>query len=146
MNETINISCSITPTDTSAPLGLEISVNDDVIFDSEAVTQALDFSHNISLPENQEHILKLRLKNKTTQHTKVDAAGKIVSDSVLVVDKIAFDEIELGQIVTETAVYEHNFNGNGPTTQEKFHRDLGCNGTVSLKFSTPVYLWLLERI
>jgi hypothetical protein len=49
-------------------------------------------------------------------------------------------------MVTEQAMYTHNFNSTGPSTQDKFYGELGCNGTVTVKFNTPIYLWLLEHM
>jgi hypothetical protein len=43
-------------------------------------------------------------------------------------------------------VYEHNANGTGPLVQDKFYGEMGCNGTVTLEFSSPTYLWLLEQM
>ena len=86
------------------------------------------------------------MKNKTTEHTKIDEQGNIVSDACLTITNLAFDEIELKQIVVDKAVYTHDFNGTQPETQEKFYGAMGCNGTVSLQFSTPMYLWLLENM
>jgi hypothetical protein len=43
-------------------------------------------------------------------------------------------------------VYEHDYNGTGTLTQEKFYGQMGCNGTVSLAFCTPIYMWLLEHM
>ena len=59
---------------------------------------------------------------------------------------LAFDEIELKQIFIDHAVYTHNFNGTQTEIQDKFYGEMGCNGTVSFKFTTPVYLWLLENL
>jgi hypothetical protein len=92
-----------------------------------------------------EHELRFVLKNKTAEHTKIDQDGNIVKDSWLTVSDLSFDEIQLGHIGTELAVYTHDFNGTGNQTQEKFYGTLGCNGSVSLKFTTPIYLWLLEN-
>jgi hypothetical protein len=44
------------------------------------------------------------------------------------------------------AKYQHDFNGTGKLTTQNFYGELGCNGTVSLKFSTPIYIWLLENM
>ena len=62
------------------------------------------------------------------------------------ISDIQFDEIRLGHLVHELANYTHNFNGTGPYVVEPFSNSMGCNGTVSLKFTTPVYLWLLEHM
>ena len=146
MYETITVSCDIVPTDASAPLGLLIMINDQTIFDSAAISAAVKFTHTITLAENQEHELKIQLKNKSAGHTVIDAQGNIVKDSAVQIKNLAFDDIDLGQIVQNNSVYVHDFNGNGALTHDKFYDTMGCNGTVSMKFTTPVYLWLLEQI
>lgn len=144
--EKINISCEVTPTNGDLPVGLCVKVNDQVLFDSDAVTEAFRLNADIELPTDQENILQIQLKNKTSKHTRVDDQGNITQDSSLIIEGLAFDELELGQILVDQAVYEHDFNGTGQVTQDRFYSHLGCNGTVSLKFNTPVYLWLLEHI
>lgn len=144
--ERINISCDVTPTNGDQPVGLVVQVNDQVLYDSDAVTQAFRLDTHIELPDNQENVLQIQLKNKTPKHTRVDDQGNITQDSSLVIERLAFDELELGQILVDHAVYQHDYNGTGAPTQDRFYRHLGCNGTVSLKFNTPVYLWLLEHI
>ncbi len=146
MNESITISCDISPTDSADPVGLEIHINDQQIFNQDQVTEPVKLNHTVQLPENQEHVVKFTLKNKQSHHTTINDSGEIVKDSSIMIEHLAFDELELGQIVVEHAVYEHNFNGTGQTIQDKFYNYMGCNGTVSLKFDTPVYLWLLENI
>jgi hypothetical protein len=64
---------------------------------------------------------------------------------MLTVTDLEFDEILLGQIFINNAVYTHNCNGTAPETQNTFYGKMGCNGTVELKFTTPVYLWMLEN-
>lgn len=144
--ERINISCDVIPTSGDQPVGLVIRINDQVLFDRDAVTEVFRLNTDIELADNQENILQIQLKNKTPEHTRVDTQGNIIQDSCIVIEHLAFDELELGQIVVEHAIYEHDFNGTGPVTQERFYRYLGCNGTVTMKFNTPVYLWLLEHI
>jgi hypothetical protein len=48
-----------------------------------------------------------------------------------------------GKLTTNTVDV---FNGTSEVTEDKFYSELGCNGTVSLKFTTPMYLWLLEHM
>jgi len=47
---------------------------------------------------------------------------------------------------THIIQYCHDFNGTQPAVVDRFHGSLGCNGTVTLKFTTPIYLWLLENM
>jgi hypothetical protein len=144
MSNTATISCILDTTDSSAALGFEAWVNDQKFFDSNHVQARQPIV--IEIADNDgEHELRFVLKNKTSDHTQVDETGNIVADAMLIVTDLAFDEIQLGHMVTEQAVYTHDFNGTKQLIQDKFYSEMGCNGIVSLKFSTPIYLWLLEH-
>lgn len=145
MQNSIKISCVINTTDGAAELGLEIWLDDQQIYNQSHVAGRQIFEHEMS-DKDAGHELRFVMKNKTAEHTQIDSAGAIVKDACLIIDELAFDDISLGHILTEKAVYTHNFNGSGPETQDKFYGQMGCNGTVSLKFSTPMYLWLLENM
>lgn len=146
MSNTVTISCILNTTDPAATLGFEAWVNDTKFIDVEHVQNAQPVSIEIPDDSDGEHELRFILKNKTAEHTKLDAENRLISDAKLTVTDLTFDGIKLGHKLTELAVYNHDFNGTGSMTQEKFYSELGCNGTVSLKFSTPLYLWLLEHM
>jgi len=93
-----------------------------------------------------DHVLRVILKNKQPEHTCIDQSGAIVSDALLTISDFNFDEIDCTQLVQTHAVYRHNFNGTGVDVENKFFGSMGCNGTVELKFTTPLYLWLLENM
>jgi hypothetical protein len=145
MTDIVKISFHLEPTDPDVPLGFEAWVDDNKFFDTDHVQTAQDISVDIDDTE-AEHVLRLIMKHKTFTHTKINDASEIVQDARLVVNDIAFDGIKLGQVFTELATYTHDFNGTGSETKEKFYSEIGCNGTVRLEFSTPVYLWLLEHM
>ena len=86
------------------------------------------------------------MKNKTTDHTQIDEHGTIIQDAVIKINNLCFDEIELGQVFIDHAEYVHDFNGTKNIITDKFYGEMGCNGTVSLKFTTPIYIWLLENM
>jgi hypothetical protein len=86
------------------------------------------------------------MKHKQAAHTQLDEQGNIVQDAVLTLSDLEFDRLNVMQIVAEQSNYSHNFNGSQPDGIHRFYGDMGCNGTVSLKFTTPVYLWLLENM
>jgi hypothetical protein len=134
--------CSNNPT---AALGFEAWIDNTIMFDINSVQTSTQVS--IPIPDDDaEHVLKLILKGKCVEHTTVDSAGQIISDSVLTISDLAFDGIALGQIVYDKATYTHNFNGSGNSVEDQFFGTMGCNGAVALKFSTPIYLWLLENM
>jgi hypothetical protein len=139
------ISFDVSSSDFSARLGLEVWVDNTEIFSCDHVPQPQTITFDLS-DDDGDHELRFVLKNKTVEHTQIDQNGTIIKDAVLIVDHIKFDEIDLGQLFSEHAVYTHNFNGTGQQIQDKFYGTMGCNGTISLKFSTPIYIWLLENM
>ena len=141
----VKFSCVVAPSDTSTPLGCEIWIDDACVFDQDHVNEPTVVDHEFS-DDDGEHLLRITLKNKLPEHTRIDDQDNIVSDALLSVTEIAFDEIDCTQIVQELAVYRHNLNSTGPEIEDRFFGDMGCNGTVELKFTTPVYLWLLESM
>jgi hypothetical protein len=145
MDRPIKITFSVSTTNPTAKLGFETWLDDQLIFDTDHVQQPTEISVPVDNAE-LEHVLKLTLKNKCVDHTTVNSAGEIVSDSVLEISDIAFDGIPLGQIVSNKTVYTHDFNGSGVMSDHRFFGTMGCNGTVTLKFSTPIYIWLLENM
>jgi hypothetical protein len=146
MSNTYTISCTIGTTDPAAKLGLEVWLDDQVFFSTTHVTHpGSPMSWDINEDES-EHELHFVLTGKESIHTKIDEDGNIIADARLCITDIKFDDILLDQIFINQAVYTHDFNGTGVETKEKFYGEMGCNGTVSLKFSTPVYLWLLEHL
>ena len=138
-------SCTVSTTDSSAPLGFELWFDDHMIFHADHVIESTQIQHEFDDTDAQ-HELRWILKNKQAAHTIIDADGIIVSDARLVLSNIVFEDIDCVQITQDNAVYTHNFNGHGPDTAQQFYGEIGCNGTVSLKFTTPVYLWLLENM
>jgi hypothetical protein len=145
MTNTVSITFELNTTNESAELGFEAWVDDKKFVDLNHVQSPQLIT--IDMPDaDGNHELRLILKGKTEAHTQIDEQGAIISDARLTIDNIAFDEIKLGHMLTELATYSHDFNGTKDPVQGKFYGEIGCNGTVSLKFTTPIYLWLLENM
>jgi hypothetical protein len=145
MTSAASISFTLDTTNPKVALGFEAWVDDQKLFDTDHVQSQQQVVIEIA-DDDSDHELKFILKNKTADHTQVDDAGNIVVDATLTITDLAFEEIKLGHMVTEQAVYSHNFNETQKEIQDEFYGVMGCNGTVSLKFSTPIYLWLLENM
>ena len=145
MTNTVSISCTLDTNNPTAVLGFEAWVDNQKFFDTDHVQAQQQVTVEIA-DDDGEHELRFVLKNKTTNHTQVDDDGNIVADTTLTIANLAFDEIRLEHMFTKQAVYTHDFNGTQKEVQDKFYGEMGCNGTVSLKFSTPIYLWLLEHM
>ena len=145
MSDQTEISFLVNTTNNLIPLGFEAWINDQKIFDTDHLDTEKKITATVS-DDPAEHELKFVLKNKLESHTVIDKQGNIVSDATVKISHIMFDEIELKQLVARTANYRHNFNGTGEFFDDIFYDEMGCNGTVTLKFTTPVYLWFLELL
>ncbi len=142
---TATVAFKIAPSDPACPLGIEVCIDQQQIFNTEHLTAATTVRFDLE-DDDSEHELRVVLKNKLPQHTKIDAEGNIEKDAVITVGHFEFDEIVVNQVVQDQAVYYHDFNGSAGPVQDQFYGSMGCNGTLSLKFSTPVYIWLLEHM
>jgi hypothetical protein len=143
---TYQIACTIGTTDPAAKLGLEIWVDDAKLYANEHVAETV-IPLSFDLPEDEApHELRFVMTGKTTADTKIDNEGNIVKDACLTVTNVTFEEIELNQLLADNAVYTHDFNGSQAEVKDKFYGAMGCNGTVSLEYASPIYLWLLERM
>ena len=141
----ITVSFDLTSSDYDAALGFEVLFDDVSLLSIDHVTEPMPVSLEI-LDDEAEHEFKFVMKNKTPEHTVVDADGNITKDAMLSIANVTFDEIKLGQVFIKQSVYHHSFNGSQNPIEAKFYGDMGCNGHVSLPFTTPIYLWLLENM
>jgi len=142
---TTAISFILDTTDISAALGFEGWIDDHKFIDTDHVSGPQTVTTEVD-DADAEHELRFVLKNKTDKHTRIDESGNILADACVTINQLAFDEIELKQIFIDHAVYSHDCNGTTDPVKDQFYGTMGCNGTVSLKFTTPIYLWLLEHM
>jgi hypothetical protein len=127
-------------------IGLQIRIDSHIIFDSHDTLDHHVIEHEFVDSVDAPHVLEIEMMGKLPRDTKIDSQGKILSDRAITIENIAFDEIALGQLVTDLATYTHNFNGSQDTIQDQFYGSMGCNGIVRIEFSSPVYLWMLENM
>jgi hypothetical protein len=139
-------SLSFTARATGADLHLCARLNGHVFFDQILTTDPIEIRHDFADVDDTDYTLEIVMSGKQSDHTVVDQNGVILQDRVIEIDKIAIDDLELGQVFVEQARYHHDFNGTQPATVDEFYGAMGCNGTVELKFSAPVYIWLLENM
>jgi len=142
---TVKLSCLVESTDSTVPLNFEVLLDGQSVFQSCVVDHTTKVEINIPDDEGN-HKLWFCMSGKTRRHTRLDADGTIVQDACLKISKISFDDIDITDLLPQVAVYHHDFNGTGAPTQDKFYNVMGCNGSVHIEFSTPIYLWLLEKM
>lgn len=141
----IKISLDITNTSEFHNMGIELWVDKDKFFDQAISPGRHHVIHEFDCDEG-EHYLNLVLKNKTHENTQIDEQGHIIKDALINVSNVCLDEINIDTMMHALADYVHDQNGTKTIAVHDFYGDLGCNGRVQLKFSAPVYLWLLENM
>ena len=137
--------CDIQTSDPSAALALTIYIDQTILFHTDHVKEFVHFETTIEQEEGA-HELRFVMSGKTDEHTEVDDLGNITKDAFLTINNFVLEDLDTTLIFTDQAKYHHNFNGNGAETVDKFFGDVGCNGTISLQFTTPIYMWLLENM
>lgn len=130
----------------------EISIDDQlvkqgVINAPSGTVEYHEFEHELDAGE---HVLGIRLLGKqATDTVQSDDKNQIIKDLLLNVESVEIDEVEIGickwkcsEFITDTPV---QFNGE---TVNKLQQcvNLGFNGQYRLKFSSPFYIWLLEKL
>ena len=143
--ETFDISFDLTSSDYDCGLGFEVFYNNKQILNIDHCRSSTMLAFTLDAEEGDQE-LKFIMKNKTMEHTTVDENNKIVNDACLNISNFTIDSAELGHTFLEQCKYHHDFNGSQDPVVDKFYGDMGCNGTVILKFSSPVYLWMLETV
>jgi len=131
---------------TDAVLDLAVVLDGQVQWQGRPGTNAQHITVELDDADNKSHVLEFVLSGKMPEHTRITEQGEIESDVTVQIKDIAFDEIVIDQIFSELAEYHHDFNGTQSAVIERFYGEMGCNGTVRLEFTTPIYLWLLENM
>ncbi len=93
------------------------------------------------------HELKIRLENKVDADTVIEN-DEVVKDMLLNIDNITIDDIGLGNLLwsAEYILDEKQMYQGKEIDQLDGCVNLGWNGTYVLKFTTPFYVWLLEKL
>ena len=143
--ETITIQFDLTANDVHSGLCLLISFNNQLLqkIAANKTTQKIQLSIDCD-PGDQ--LLGFTLKNKTPQHTILNDQGEIVKDSSIGIENFVIDHVALEHTFYEQCRYNHDFNGSQESIDDDFFGIIGCNGTVSLKFTSPVYRWLVDTM
>ena len=122
-------------------------LDDHVVIQSEITSSAeqiVSFERRVN---EGPHELKIRLENKVDADTVIEN-DEVVKDMLLNIDDITIDDISLGNLLWSA---EYILDGKQMYQDKEIdHLDgcvnLGWNGTYVLKFSSPFYIWLLEKL
>ena len=122
-----------------------ILINDHAIFTKNKIETAsgdvgyVEFDVDVS---EGPFALHIRLENKDHTDTRLNG-DEIIKDMLLNIISVEIDEINLGDML-----YTHGTFVGDDTTRPVLERclHLGWNGTWTLPFNSPFYIWLLENI
>ena len=131
---------------TGPDLYLTVRLDDKIIYNKSPEEDLEKITWSFNDTDESEHLLCFEMSGKCAEHTKISESGEILQDRLIKITDVAFDDIILGQMFNELAEYHHDFNGYGDPTVGKFYGEMGCNGRVELKFTTPIYIWILENM
>ena len=145
--ENLSFKISLTGTFWDRRPQFSVWLDDHVVTQSEIINsteQIVAFERRV---DEGPHTLKIRLENKTPADTVVEN-GEVIKDMLLNIDDITIDDISLGNLLWSA---EYILDNTQPYKgQEITHLDgcvnLGWNGTYILKFTSPFYIWLLEKL
>ena len=122
------------------PLDLVIKIDDRTLHMDVSGAKSTTINKKISV-EPGDHLLTLSVSNKNNRSTVVDEHNNILADSYVKIKKLLIDEIDFGRIMFSES--KHVDNNNNITISPG---GVYTNGTWSLNFTTPVYIWLLEKL
>lgn len=126
---------------------LEIYLDQDKIFHSVAQTTQQTVVYDFD-EDDAKHEFKLVMTGKNSKHTIVGADGVIVKDIFFKIDRLEFEELDMWDIfcLGRRSIHRHSFNSTQPEFNDEFYGTIGCNGTVTMPFETPIYLWLSKNL
>ena len=123
-----------------------ILVNDAVLFTKEISAPSdevffIEFDHEL---EEGPATLKIRLENKDwTDTVQNQDKTEILQDMLLNIVNVEIDEIDLGNLIFTKSEFVGD-EADRPVLDRCVN--LGWNGTWTLPFDSPFYIWLLENI
>ena len=145
--ENLQFKISLTGTYWDKKPQFSVWLDDHVVVQSEIASkseQIINFERRVT---EGSHQLKIRLENKTDTDTVIEN-DEVVKDMLLNINDITVDDISLGNLLWSAEyILDKPQIYKGQTID---HLDgcvnLGWNGTYILKFSSPFYIWLLEKL
>ena len=145
--ENLSFQISLTGTFWDRRPQFSVWLDDHVVIQSEIASSAEQIVNFERRVDEGPHQLKIRLENKVDADTVIEN-GEVVKDMLLNVDDITIDDISLGNLLWSAEyILDKPQIYKGQTID---HLDgcvnLGWNGTYILKFSSPLYIWLLEKL
>ena len=145
--ENLKFDISLTGTYWDKKPQFSVWLDDHVVTQSEISSpaeQIVSFERRV---DEGNHELKIRLENKTNSDTVIEN-GEVVKDMLLNIGNITIDDISLGNLLwsAEYVLDKPQVYKDATIDHLDGCVNLGWNGTYILKFTSPFYIWLLEKL
>jgi hypothetical protein len=147
LGDSMHIELDFSANENCNDIVLEVYLDQDKIFQSVAQKAIQTIVYDlVDTPAN--HELKLVMSGKNCTHTILDSENKIISDVFFKINRLEFEELDMKEIfcLGRRSRHRHSFNSTQPEFDDEFYGEIGCNGTVFMPFTTPIYLWLSENL
>jgi len=104
---------------------------------------------DVEIEDNTENFLTIEYMNKDpNQDVVLGEDGVPVADKRIEINNISFDDIELDffQLSDPDTLQYEPIDTEGVSTTGFDATKLSWNGKTTLRFTTPIYIWLLENL
>ena len=104
---------------------------------------------DVEIEDNTENFLTIEYMNKDpNQDVVLGEDGVPVADKRIEINNISFDDIELDffQLLDPDTFWYEPVDPEGVSSTGFDATKLAWNGKTTLRFTTPIYIWLLENL
>ena len=146
--ESVNIKFTLEPTWFNNIPKIKVAINNNILLDTQ-LEEKLDFEQAVELSDNESHQLTFTLYGKTNNDTEILEDGTIKQDTLVKLSQLQLENINLTNTMSlhnDIFYYEHDTNGTAQLEKHTLYNTLGCNGTATINFTTPFYIWSLENL
>lgn len=140
--EPINVSLTLSGTYWKDKPKAKVYLDSNLLFDGE-ISDPIDITWEQELSEGLDKLV-IKMYDKDKFQTVLEN-GEVVKDSLINIEKIIFDGIDIGYLAQSLSTYHPNEQTGVPAVARNCV-NLGWNGTWELPFTTPIYIWLLENL
>jgi len=146
--ETVEVKFTLEPTWFNNAPKIKVAINNNILLDTQ-LEEKLDFKQTVELSEDNSHQLTFTLYDKTNNDTEILEDGSIKQDTLVKLSQLELENVNLTETMSlnkDVFYYEHDSNGTAQLEKHTLYNTLGCNGTATINFSTPFYIWSLENL
>ena len=126
---------------------VQVLINDKVQFDK--IMEHSDIiNFNVELEEDQQYKLTVVYDNKSAKYDVVLQDGLPIKDKRIEINRISFNDINLDffTLSSQDLLSYTTTDPQGENTTGFDATKLSWNGSTTLLFESPIYIWILENL